>query len=157
VTMGQPGGGPTVRRILVGLQLRRLRIERGLPQWFRAYVDLERPGAPMLWAVIDEAALCRPVGGPKVMRAQLEVTLQILPFSAGAHPAMVGTFTILRFPDAELPDAVCLEHLTNAPYLDKRDDVDQYFHVMETVCVRAASPDRTARILSRILQEENNA
>jgi len=128
---------------------------------------LERPDAPKLWAVVDEAALRRPVGGPKVMRPQLErlieatelpnVTLQILPLSAGAHPAMVGTFTILRFPDAELPDVVYLEHLTNALYLDKRDDVDQYFHVMETVCVRAASPDKTAGILSRILQEENNA
>jgi transcriptional regulator with XRE-family HTH domain len=291
VTTGQPGGGPTVRRMLVGSQLRRLRTERGisreqageairasewkihrlengqvsfkerdvvdllrlygvadpdevaalvdlareantpgwwarfsdvLPQWFRAYVDLEsaaslirtyqgqlvpgllqtedyvravirgavlddspeevehrvalrvsrqalleRADAPKLWAVVDEAALRRPVGGPKVMRAQLErlveatelpsVTLQILPFNAGAHPAMVGTFSILRFADAELQDVVYLEHLTNAVYLDKRDEVDQYLHVMETVCVRAAPPDQTASILSRILQEENNA
>ena len=66
---------------------------------------LERAHAPRLWAVVDEAALRRPVGGPKVMHAQIEwlieasrlprVTVQILPFNAGAHPAMVGGFSIL--------------------------------------------------------------
>lgn len=125
---------------------------------------LSRSGAPHLWAVVDEAALRRPVGGPKVMRAQVErlieaaalpsVTLQVLPFGAGAHPAMVGAFSILRFPDADLPDVVYLEHLTSALYLDKRDDVDQYLHVMESICARSTAPDRTAAILGKILNEE---
>jgi transcriptional regulator with XRE-family HTH domain len=282
-----PGGGPTVRRMLVGSQLRRLRTEKGLsreqageairasewkihrlengqvsfkerdivdllrlygatdpdevvaflmlareanapgwwqqygdllPQWFRAYVDLEsaatlirtyegqfipgllqtedymraviggahldespdeaerrvalrvarqalltRVDAPRLWAVVDEAALRRPVGGPEVMRAQLErlieatklanVVLQILPFGAGAHPAMVGAFSILRFPDQELPDVVYVEHLTNALYLDRRDDVNQHLHVMDSISVRAAPPDKTVDILHKILTE----
>jgi transcriptional regulator with XRE-family HTH domain len=118
---------------------------------------------PRLWAVVDEAALRRPVGGPEVMRAQLErlleatklpnVTLQVLPFDAGAHPAMVGSFSILRFPDQELPDVVYLEHLTSAIYLNKTDEVDQYLHVMESICVRAAPPDRTAELLDKILDE----
>jgi hypothetical protein len=117
----------------------------------------------MLWAVVDEAALRRPVGGPEVMRAQLErlidatklpnVTLQVLPFGAGAHPAMVGAFSILRFPDQELPDAVYLEHLTSALYLNKREEVDQYLHVMESVCVRSAPPDQTVEILNQILED----
>jgi transcriptional regulator with XRE-family HTH domain len=291
VTEVQPGSGPTVRRMLIGAQLRRLRTEQGisreeageairasawkihrlengqvsfkerdvvdllrlygvadpgevaafvilareanqpgwwhhygdvLPQWFRAYVDLEsaavmirsyeaqfvpgllqteeymraviqgallddtpdvaeqrvqlrltrqklldREDAPRLWAVVDEAALRRPVGSREVMRTQLErlieaaelpnVTLQVLPFAAGAHPAMVGAFSILRFPEPELPDVVYLEHLTNAIYLDKEDDVDQYLHVMETICVRAAAPDRTVELLSRILKESGDA
>jgi hypothetical protein len=280
-----PGGGPTVHRMLVGSQLRRLRTEAGisreqageairasewkihrlengqvgfkerdvvdllrlygvtdpgevaslvvlareanapgwwqqygdlLPQWFRAYVDLESaatlirtyegqliPGllqtedylraviggahldespeeaerrvalrmrrqalleaanAPRVWTVIDEAALRRPVGGPKVMRDQLErlievaglpnVTLQILPFQAGAHPAMVGAFSILRFADQELPDVVYVEHLTNALYLDRRDDVNRYLHVMDSVSLRAEPPDRTLDVLHQIL------
>ncbi|HEV8373410.1 MAG TPA: DUF5753 domain-containing protein, partial [Actinomycetota bacterium] len=122
---------------------------------------LTRPDAPMLWAVADEAALRRPVGGTEVMRVQLErlidatklpnVTLQVLPFGAGAHPAMVGAFSILRFPDEELPDAVYLEHLTSALYLNKREEVDQYLHVMENVCVRSAPPDNTVEILTKIL------
>jgi hypothetical protein len=124
---------------------------------------LERPGAPRLWAVVDEAALRRPVGGREVMRAQLErlveatklpnVTLQVLPFAAGAHPAMVGAFSILRFAGQELPDVVYLEHLTNAAYLDKREEVEKYLDVMETICVSAEPPARTAAYLGRLLDE----
>ena len=124
---------------------------------------LTRPDAPRLWAVIDEAALRRPVGRPEVMRGQLErlidatkltnVVLQILPFGAGAHPGMVGAFSILRFADQELPDVVYVEHLTNALYLDRRDDVNQYLHVMDRISMRAAPPDETVDILHKILQE----
>jgi transcriptional regulator with XRE-family HTH domain len=281
-----PGSGPTVRRMLVGAQLRRLRTEAGLsreeageairasewkihrlengqvgfkdrdigdllrlygvtdpddiagflqfareanapgwwqqygdllPQWFKAYVDLEsaatlirtyegqlvpgllqtedymravigahldepseeaerrvalrmarqtlltRPDRPRLWAVIDEAALRRPLGSPEAMRGQLErliaatklvnVVLQILPFRAGAHPGMVGAFSILRFADGELPDVVYVEHLTSAQYLDRRDDVNRYLHVMDRISMRAAPPDKTMDILHKILQE----
>jgi transcriptional regulator with XRE-family HTH domain len=124
---------------------------------------LTREQPPRLWAVVDEAALRRPVGGRDVMRGQLErlieetklpnVTLQVLPFDAGAHPAMVGSFSILRFPEQELPDVVYLEHLTSAIYLNKPEEVDQYLHVMESICVRAAAPDRTAELLGKILDE----
>ena len=96
------------------------------------------------------------------MRGQLErlveatklpnVTLQVLPFDSGAHPAMVGSFSVLRFPDQELPDVVYLEHLTSALYLNKPDEVDQYLHVMETICVRAAAPDQTVELLEQILE-----
>jgi hypothetical protein len=66
---------------------------------------------------------------------------------------MVGAFTVLRFEDGELPDVVYVEHLTSALYLNKREEVDQYLHVMESVCVRAAPPEQTAGILSGILEE----
>jgi transcriptional regulator with XRE-family HTH domain len=118
---------------------------------------------PRLWAVVDEAALRRPVGGREVMRGQLErlleasrlpnVTLQVLPFAAGAHPGMVGSFSILRFGDQELPDLVYLEHLASASYLSKSEEVDRYLHVMESICVRAAPPDRTAELLATMLKE----
>ena len=124
---------------------------------------LTREAAPRLWAVVDEAALRRPVGGREVMRGQLErlieatklanVTLQVLPFDRGAHPAMVGSFAVLRFPEQELPDVVYLEHLTSALYLNKPDEVDQYLHVMEGICVRAAAPDQTVELLDQILEE----
>jgi transcriptional regulator with XRE-family HTH domain len=124
---------------------------------------LTREHPPRLWAVVDEAAMRRPVGGPEVMRGQLErlieaaklpnVTLQILPFGEGAHPAMVGSFSVLRFPDEELPDVVYIEHLTSALYLNKPEEVDQYLHVMEGICVRAAPPERTVELLERALDE----
>jgi transcriptional regulator with XRE-family HTH domain len=124
---------------------------------------LIRPDGPRLWAVIDEAALRRPVGGPEVLRGQLErlleasklpnVTLQILPFAAGAHPAMGSSFSILRFPDQELPDVVYLEHLTNAVYTDKRPEVERYLDVMELLCAESEPPAKTEAFINRVLSE----
>ena len=101
---------------------------------------LRREGAPKLWAVVDEAVLRRPFGGPAVMRRQLEhllevaalpsVTLQVAPFAVGGIAAAGTPVTILRFPEPELPDTVYLEQLTGAVYLDKRADVDQYTLIM---------------------------
>ena len=124
---------------------------------------LTREHPPRLWAVVDEAALRRPVGGPEVMRGQLErlidasklpnVTLQVLPFAVGAHSGMPGAFSILRFADPELPDVVYLEHLTNAVYRDKRDEVERYLDVMESLCDDSEHPGRTVELLERILDE----
>ena len=124
---------------------------------------LARGGAPRLWAVVDEAALRRPIGGRDVMRGQIErlieatklpgIILQVLPFRVGGHTAEAGAFTILRFPESDLPDVVYVEQLTSALYLDRRDDVDAYMEAMERLCVVSAPPDNTAEILSRILQE----
>ena len=123
---------------------------------------LVRPDAPQLWAVLDEAALRRPIGGPEVMRAQIEalidmtalpnVRIQVIPFHTGGHAAAGGAFTILRFPDEDLPDVVYLEQLTSALYLDKRDDVDHYAAAMERLCVEAEQPNRTVDILRDILK-----
>jgi transcriptional regulator with XRE-family HTH domain len=124
---------------------------------------LTRGDSPRLWAVVDEAALRRPIGGRDVMRGQLQrlieatklpgVILQVLPFRVGGHTAEAGAFTILRFPESDLPDVVYVEQLTSALYLDRRDDVDSYMEAMERLCVVSAPPDDTAEILSRILQE----
>ena len=124
---------------------------------------LTREDPPRLWAVVDEAALRRPVGGREVMRGQLErlieatklpnVTLQILPFASGAHAAMGSAFSILRFADREIPDIVYLEHLTNAVYLDRRNEVEKYLDAMELLCVDSEPPARTVELLERILRE----
>ncbi|MFD2767037.1 helix-turn-helix domain-containing protein [Micromonospora eburnea] len=121
---------------------------------------LRRGGPPQLWAVLDEAALRRPIGGVEVMRGQLDalieataspqVRLQIIPFDAGGHAAASGAFSILRFGDADLPDIVYIEQLTSAIYLDKRDDLDYYALAMERLCVEAAPPERTRELLTRI-------
>jgi hypothetical protein len=142
-------------------------VERRIALRMARQVLLTQEHAPRLWAVVDEGALRRPVGGPDVLRVQLErlieaaklpnVRLQVLPFAAGAHPAMVGAFSILRFPEPELPDVVYLEHLTNAIYLEKREDVEEYLHVIDTICLRAARPDRTIEILGRILKENEGS
>ncbi|MGC4771780.1 helix-turn-helix domain-containing protein [Micromonospora sp. DT44] len=124
---------------------------------------LLRDKPPLLWAVVDEAALRRPIGGREVMRGQLTalieatksptVRLQVIPFAAGGHAAAGGAFTILRFGDQELPDIVYIEQLTSAIYLDKRDDLDYYAVAMERLCVEAEPPERTPEILGRLLEE----
>ncbi len=124
---------------------------------------LAQPGAPGLWAVVDDAALRRPIGGPEVMRGQLrhlmdiaaqpDVTLQVIPFGAGGHAAAGGPFSILRFPEPDLPDVVYLEQLTSALYLDKREDTDHYLAVMERLCIEALPADETPAILDGILKQ----
>jgi hypothetical protein len=157
------------------------------PGYARAIMDLNRPhmhadeieqrvdlrmrrqrmvvegSGPRLWAVIDEAALRRPIGGPAVMRAQVQsliemaelpnVVLQVMPFRFGGHAAETGAFSILRFPEQDLPDIVYLEQLTSALYLDKRDDVDAYVQVMERLSVDSLTPEHTVELLSGLLKE----
>ena len=75
---------------------------------------LSRPEPPGYWVVMDETVLRRPIGGHKVMRAQLEhlihaagqpkVTIQVIPFAAGWHPALYGMFNIFQFPSEQLPE-----------------------------------------------------
>jgi transcriptional regulator with XRE-family HTH domain len=118
---------------------------------------------PRLWAVIDEAALRRPVGGPAVMKMQIQrlidaaemsnVVVQVMPFRFGGHAAESGAFTILRFPEQDLPDVVYLEQLTSALYLDKRDDVDQYVQVMERLSVDSQTPESSVELLGSLLKE----
>jgi transcriptional regulator with XRE-family HTH domain len=124
---------------------------------------LTQPDAPELWTVLDEAVLRRPPGGPGVMRAQLEhlleltglpnVTLQIVPFSVGPHAAAGGPFTILRFPEPDLPDLVYLEQLNSAQYLDHPDDVINYVTVMDQLCVQAETGTASKDMLRALLKQ----
>ncbi|MFJ8442628.1 helix-turn-helix domain-containing protein [Kitasatospora griseola] len=139
-------------------------IERRVALRARRQKLLTEGRGPKLWAVIDEAALRRPVGGPEVMRAQLEhlvdlaqlpsVVLQVMPFRFGAHAGESGAFSVLRFPEQDLPDVVYLEQLTSALYLDKRDDVDEYVQVMERLCVDSLTPQQTLDLLQGILKNQ---
>jgi transcriptional regulator with XRE-family HTH domain len=124
---------------------------------------LHRPHPPKVWAVIDEAALRRPIGGAAIMRAQLEhliemaelshVTIEIMPFSAGGHSAAGGAITILRFPEDQIPDVVYLEQLTSAVYVNKRADVDHYWHIMNRLVIEAEPPNTAVTILRGIIEK----
>jgi hypothetical protein len=124
---------------------------------------LTKPNPPQLWAVLDEAVLRRPIGGWTAMRGQLEallaathlpnVRLQVIPFGAGGHPAAGGAFTILRFPDQDLPDVVYVEQLTSAMYLDKRDDVDHYAAAIGELFIQAEPVTATQAILRQALRD----
>ncbi|MER5418512.1 helix-turn-helix domain-containing protein [Streptosporangium roseum] len=124
---------------------------------------LTRPDAPTLWAVMDEAVLRRPIGGPQVLRAQVDhllkvtelptVRLQIMPFHRGGHAAAGGPFSILHFPERDLPDVVYLEQLTSALYVDKLEETDHYIQVMDRLCVQAYSVSDTKRFLRDLRAE----
>ncbi|MQA63706.1 MAG: transcriptional regulator, partial [Actinophytocola sp.] len=75
-------------------------------------------------------------------------TVQLLPYSAGGHAAAGGPFSILRFPEADLPDVVYMEQLTSSLYLDKREDVERYLAVMSRLSVQAERPERTPGLLT---------
>jgi len=124
---------------------------------------LARPDPPEYWVVLDETVLRRPIGGHKVMRAQLEhliqaagqpkVTIQVIPFAAGWHPALYGMFNIFRFPAEQLPDIVHTEALTGAYYLNEPDESARYTEALDRMCAQAASPEHTVTILRDIIKE----
>jgi len=116
---------------------------------------------PRVWAVIDESALRRPLGGRDVMRAQLQhlieitespqVTMQIMPFDRGGHSAAGGSFAILRFAEADLPDIVYIEQLTGALYLDRPEEIDHYREVMNSLSAEAETPAESERQLKNLI------
>jgi transcriptional regulator with XRE-family HTH domain len=124
---------------------------------------LSRPaeGAPKVWAVVDESALRRPLGGRDVMRDQLahlielnelpQVTLQVMPFDRGGHSAAGGSFSLLRFAAPELPDIVYIEQLTGALYLDRPEETDHYREVMNSLSAEAETPAESERELKRLI------
>lgn len=124
---------------------------------------LTREDAPRVWVVMDETALLRPVGGPEVMREQIDklleavelphVTLQVAPFAAGPHPGTYGPFVLFRFAMAELPDMVYSEYLTGAVYLDARTEVATHLEVMDRMAAQAATAHRTKEILRDLRKE----
>jgi transcriptional regulator with XRE-family HTH domain len=113
-----------------------------------------------VWAVLDEAVLRRPVGGAATMRAQLNrlleisafrnVTLQVLPFDAGAHASMGTSFELLQFPEQGDMAIVYIEDLTSSQYLEVLGDLERYTLVFDYLRASALSPDRSAELIAEV-------
>lgn len=111
-------------------------IERRIAARAERQDKLLNKGGPRIWTILDESALCRVVGARQIMRMQLEqlielseldnVEIQVLPYLAGAHPAMDGSFVILGFPEPTDPDVVYLEQWTSSLFLEKPEEVARY-------------------------------
>jgi transcriptional regulator with XRE-family HTH domain len=116
-----------------------------------------------LWCVVDEAALVRPVGGPDVMRAQLEhllaaaelphIKIQVLPFEAGAHAGMDGSFLLLHFPDEQDPDTVYVVMATGGVFQEKADELRRYETVFSSLQEVALPPDESVAFVARKAKE----
>ncbi|MEU0481455.1 helix-turn-helix transcriptional regulator [Streptosporangium sp. NPDC006013] len=124
----------------------------------------KRDPLPTIEVIIDEAVLCRRVGGPEIMREQLQrllneseqshVTLQMIPFRAGVHPGMHGSFVILQFAQ-DVHDVVYIEASTTDLFLDSEKDIRRYNLMFKHLQAIAATPDESRDLLARALTDVN--
>jgi transcriptional regulator with XRE-family HTH domain len=127
---------------------------------------LTQKGAPELWIILDEATLHRPIGGPAVMRTQLQrlidvsalpkVTLQVLPFSAGPHAGLDGDFTLYSFSDPADPDLVFIENSGGDLYLEDTDRTERYrliFSHLQTAALNTVESVQTLTDVQKDLPE----
>ena len=116
-----------------------------------------------LRVVLDEAVLSRPVGGDEVMRDQLKrlitaagwpnVTMQILPFAAGAHAGMDGTFAILDFAEEQDANVVFTENATGGLFLEKSDELQKYTSIFESIRTAALDEDASTEMMEMLVEE----
>lgn len=117
--------------------------------------------------VLDEAVLYRVVGGPAVMAEQLNhlaelaklpsVTIQVIPFSAGAHPAMDSMFDILDFGESATPSLVYVEGLMGLLYLERTQDISRYALVFELLHAAALTPKESIELILEMYARHHSA
>jgi len=127
---------------------------------------LTQEDPPRFNVVLDEAALHRVVGGHAVMAEQLRkildmsalpnVTVQILPYERGAHPALESNFTILELPDPTL-GSVYVEGLIGFLFLERTEDFERYQAVFRELQNMALSPEDSAEFLAEAMREHQVA
>jgi transcriptional regulator with XRE-family HTH domain len=125
----------------------------------RQAVLTERDEPLHFWSIIDEAVLNREIGGKEVMRAQYNrllemaalpnVTLQVMPAAAGAHPGAIGSFSILHFPEQYFPDVVYVESMTGALYIEGESQVHTHTLAFEHMQATALNPDESTALIRR--------
>ncbi|MFE4493127.1 Scr1 family TA system antitoxin-like transcriptional regulator [Streptomyces niveus] len=123
---------------------------------------LDTSAAPEFWAVIHEAALRVPVGGPAVMRGQLvnlahshhRVVIQVLPFSAGEHPFLNTMVSVMTF--AEAPPVVYTEGAYTGQLIEDRALVAQYEKAYDLVRAAALSPKASLALIDSAAKDYAN-
>ncbi|MCP2166094.1 helix-turn-helix domain-containing protein [Goodfellowiella coeruleoviolacea] len=145
-----------------------------VPRWAEEDVDrqvdlhrerqrlLDGDDAVRLLAIVNEAALRRVVGTPEVMREQLtwlaslarhdHIVVRVLPFGAGAHPAMSTAFSLLDFADRDGESFVYVEHLSGALFLESADDVARYRSAFDELTANALSRTRSTALIKDIVK-----
>jgi transcriptional regulator with XRE-family HTH domain len=133
----------------------RARMER------QALLTGDRP--QQLWAIMDEAAVRRMVGGRAVMGEQLgrlrdaaalpNVTVQVIPYDAGAHPGMPGSFIVLEFPDPADQSLVYIESLAGDLFLEDEKEIRRYILIFEHLRAAGMRPDETVALLAAMAEE----
>jgi transcriptional regulator with XRE-family HTH domain len=142
------------------------RIEQIIQARLKRQQSLTKVSPLRLWAILDEPVLHRLVGGFRVMRDQLQqmvdaaqlpnVTIQVIPFRAGAHPAMESSFDILEF-SAPTPSLVYVEGLIGYMYLERAQDLLRYEEVFDRLCDISLSPQESIELISETAAQYNHA
>jgi transcriptional regulator with XRE-family HTH domain len=124
---------------------------------------LDRDPPLRLWAIVDEAALHRPVGGHAVMHSQLDrlteaaelpqITLQVLPYEVGGHPGMMGAFAVLQFGDAGASDVVYIESQAGDLFLESETDLSRFSAIFEHLRALALPPEASVSLITRIARD----
>jgi transcriptional regulator with XRE-family HTH domain len=138
-------------------------IERHVAVRMERQARLKQPDAPQLWVVLNEAVLRRVIGERAIMQEQLaklaeaaatpNITLQVLPFSAGAHASMDSAFSIVSFDPPTDGEIVYFEHPTCSLYVEKPDEVARYRLVYEHLRAASLSLDESRRLLVRSAED----
>jgi transcriptional regulator with XRE-family HTH domain len=120
---------------------------------------LDGADRPRYRVLLDEAMLNRPVGGPELMADQLDnvlesaahgkVTVQVIPFEAGAHAAADGYFVLLEFDDRNLSPVVFLEGLTGIHFREREDEISRYREAIEYLRDSAMSTRDSLSLIRR--------
>jgi transcriptional regulator with XRE-family HTH domain len=120
---------------------------------------ITRESPPHFWSLVDESSLRRRVGSNQVMRDQLEgmaelasipnMTLQVVPFSLGAHPGLDNTFTLLEFQSGQ-PPVVHVANLAGGFYLERASDVDRYKEALMHLRAGALDPEGSVSLIEQV-------
>lgn len=141
-------------------------IERRIEAKLTRQALLEQDDPPDFSAVLDEAVLHRMVGGPAVMSAQLgrlieaanrpKVTIQVIPFTLGAHPGVESNFNILEMP-SPTPGVVFVEGLVGSIYLERSEELTRYRQIFERLQAISLSPKDTIALIAEIRAQSAKA
>ncbi|MGV9994889.1 helix-turn-helix domain-containing protein [Streptomyces sp. NPDC003374] len=123
---------------------------------------LTRPNPPRLWAILDESVIRRVVGSPETMKEQLSrlleanesphITLQVLPFSKGAHSAALGSFVIIGGAESAL-DVVYVDFHTGSLFLEKDEELERYRLAFEYLRAQALDMEASSALIHRLHKE----
>ncbi|MET9077654.1 helix-turn-helix transcriptional regulator [Streptomyces sp. NPDC004232] len=142
--------------------LEQAEIERLVDIRMKRQEILARPRPPRLWAILDESVIRRVVGSPQIMKEQLgrlleanespHITLQILPFSKGAHAAALGSFVIIGGPEPAL-DVVYVDFHAGSLFLEKDEELHRYRLAFEYLQAQALDMEASSAMIHRALKE----